>query len=170
MTESSEPLDSVALLYAEHSRELRIFLLGVLRDPDLAAEALQATFVKVLEFSQTANPETFKGWLFKVALNEALGIKRLQKRDRQLTEKPVWRPSETHNQPDETVLHQETIEQVRGQLQKLAPELREVVHLRIFEDLTFAAIADKLNLPLGTVLTRMRTALKKLSERLNRDE
>lgn len=170
MTESSEPLDSAALLYAEHSDELRTFLLGVLRNPDLAAEALQATFVKVLEFSQTAKPETFKGWLFKVALNEALGIKRLQKRDRQLTEKPVWRPSETHKQPDETVLHQETIEQVRGQLQQLSPELREIVHLRIFEDLTFAAIADKLNLPLGTVLTRMRTALKKLSERLNRDE
>jgi RNA polymerase sigma-70 factor (ECF subfamily) len=170
VTESSEPLDSAALLYAEHSHELRTFLLGVLRDPDLAAEALQGTFVKVLEFSQTANPETFKGWLFKVALNEALGIKRLQKRDRQLTEKPVWRPSETHNQPDERLLHRETIEQVRGQLHQLSPELREVVHLRIFEDLTFAAIADKLNLPLGTVLTRMRTALKKLSERLNRDE
>jgi RNA polymerase sigma factor (sigma-70 family) len=169
VTESSEPLDSAALLYAEHSGELRTFLLGVLRDPDLAAEALQATFVKVLEFSQTAKPETFKGWLFKVALHEALGIRRRQKRDRQLTHKPVWRPSEIHDQPDETVLHRETIEQVRGQLQQLSPELQEVVHLRIFEDLTFAAIADKLQLPLGTVLTRMRTALKKLSERLNRD-
>ena len=36
-------------LYAEHSSELRAFLRGVLRDADLAAEALQMTFVKLIE-------------------------------------------------------------------------------------------------------------------------
>jgi RNA polymerase sigma-70 factor, ECF subfamily len=169
VSESSEPLDSAGLLYAEHSDQLRFFLLGVLKDPDLAAEALQATFVKVIEHSQTVRAETFKGWLFKVALNEALGIRRLRQRDRQLMQKPVWRPIQADNSPDEAVLHREKIDHVRRQLDRLSPELREVVHLKIFEDLTFSAIAEKLELPLGTVLTRMRTALKILSTRLNRD-
>lgn len=161
--------NAIAALYVEFADEVRAFLLGVLRNPDLAAEALQATFVKVLEAGHTARQESFRGWLFKVALNEALGIRRKQQRDARLTAKPVWQPSEVHDRPDETAVRRETIEQVRRQLHDLPDELREVVRLRIFEDLTFARIADELNLPLGTVLTRMRTALKKLAQRI-RDE
>ena len=170
MSESSEPSKSAAVHYAEHSDELRSFLLGVLRDPDLTAEALQATFVKVLEHSHQARPESFKGWLFKVALNEALGLKRRQKRDAKLKDKPVWKPIETDDRPDETILHRETLDRVRQNLKTLPPEQYEVVHLRIFEDLKFAEIAEKLKLPLGTVLTRMRLALKTLQLRLKSEQ
>ena len=68
----------VAALYVEHADELRAFLIGVLRNSELAGEVLQATFTKAVEVAHTAREETRKGWLFKVAFNEAMLVRRRQ--------------------------------------------------------------------------------------------
>ena len=59
--------------------------------------------------------------------------------------------------------------QVQLALETLPAEQQQIVKLRIYDELTFAAIAEQLGLPLGTVLTRMRLALKKLNQRLDRN-
>ena len=162
--------------FAEFARELRAFLLGVLRNGDLAGEALQATLVKAIEQGHTARPETRQGWLFRVALNEALVLKRrakVQERSlRELAQSDVRRHesatgSATRNEsPEEFVLRTEVIEQVRLALNDLPAEQRHVVRMRIYENKTFAVIASELKVPLGTALTRMRLAMEKLRERL----
>jgi RNA polymerase sigma-70 factor (ECF subfamily) len=53
-------------------------------------------------------------------------------------------------------------------LASLRPEERQVVRMRIYEEKTFAAIANELKIPLGTALGRMRTALLKLRAKLKR--
>ena len=58
------------------------------------------------------------------------------------------------------------MEHVKEVLESLPDEQRRVVRMRIYEEKTFAAIAAELNAPLGTVLTRMRLALKKLADHL----
>ena len=62
----------VAALYAEYGAELRRFVLGVVRDHDVAGDVLQGTFARAVERGHTARTETIKGWLFQVALREAL--------------------------------------------------------------------------------------------------
>jgi len=157
-------------LYAEHSSELRAFLRGVLRDADLAAEALQMTFVKLIEQGETANRMTFKGWLFKVALNEARGIRRRSRREAELLRRPVWQSGDETLTPEETLIQQESVEQLRDLIQKLPVEQRTILNLRLHDEITFADIAQQLNLPLGTVLTRMRAALKTLTSQLRERE
>ena len=66
----------VAALYMEHAEELRAFLIGVLRSSDLAGEVLQTTFVRAIEVGHTSRQETRKGWLFRVAFNEAMALRR----------------------------------------------------------------------------------------------
>lgn len=153
----------VAAMYLEHGEELRGFLLGVLKDHDLANEALQATFIKAMEQGHTARHETRKGWLFRVAFHEALAIKRRGKSYEKNLRKMAWnRPSSEHNSPDDRLCRWETVVSVRQALEKLPENQRQIIHLRIYEEKTFAEIAEQLSLPLGTVLTRMRLALKKL--------
>src|ERR1700722_11666213 len=65
-------------LFLAHGAELRRFVLGVVRDPSLADDVLQATFVKAIELGHTARTETLKGWLFRVAYHEALAVRRRQ--------------------------------------------------------------------------------------------
>ena len=68
--------DPVASLYAALAPELRRFVLGVVRDPELADDVMQATFVKAIEQGHEARAETARGWLFRVAFHEALAARR----------------------------------------------------------------------------------------------
>ena len=63
--------------------------------------------------------------------------------------------------PEARLVQWETVERVRAALDKLPPEQQQIVRLKIADEKTFAAIAAELNLPLGTVLTRMQLALAK---------
>jgi RNA polymerase sigma factor (sigma-70 family) len=160
----------VATLYLDYADDLRAFLVGVLRDRDAAGEALQATFTKAMEAGHTARRETLKGWLFRVAYNEAMAIRRRQKIHTKSLEKLGWHRTREQERPDDNVSRGETISKVRAALDVLSEEQKEVVRLRIYEEMTFAAIAECLDLPLGTVLTRMRLALKKLQREVHEDE
>jgi RNA polymerase sigma-70 factor (ECF subfamily) len=163
----------VAALYLEHADELRRFLVGVLRDPHSAGDALQAAFAKLVEQGHTVQPESRKSWLFTVAYREALALRRRKGVERGAIEKLASREQTAARQhgdsPDARLLQWETVERVRAALDKLPIEQREVVRLKILEQKTFAAIAADLNLPLGTVLTRMQLALAKLRRALGNE-
>ena len=57
----------VAALYIDHAEQLRRFLLGILRDPSLANDVLQATFTKAMQVGHTTCAKSRKAWLFRVA-------------------------------------------------------------------------------------------------------
>jgi RNA polymerase sigma-70 factor (ECF subfamily) len=153
-------------LYAEHAAELRAFLLGVLRNVDLASDAVQATFAKAVEMGHTAREESRKAWLFRVALNEALVIRRRHGVEERAIDRLGWIQPRSGEGPDEALVRRETVERVREALAGLPAEQRRVVEMRIYDEKTFAVIARELGLPLGTVLSRMQLALKKLRSML----
>ena len=159
----------VAALYAEHADDLRWFLIGVLKDADLAADALQATFAKAVESGHNARAESLKGWLFTVAYHEALALRRKQntaeKHQRRLRQEASGATSEGTG-PVRSVVRAEVVERVKAALDRLPDEQRQVVRMRIYDDKKFAQIAVELKLPLGTVLTRMQLALGKLQRSL----
>jgi RNA polymerase sigma-70 factor (ECF subfamily) len=156
----------VAGLYEKHADELRCFVLGVLRDPDLTGDVLQNTFAKAAEVGHTAHEETVKGWLFRVAFNEAMALKRRQSVHERATRRIAEAGSDGPETPDELVCRWETVAAVRAALDTLPAEQAQVVRMRIYEQKKFITIAEELGVPLGTVLTRMQAALKKLRLRL----
>lgn len=156
----------VAALYVQHADDLRAFLVGILRNAESAAEALQATFTKAMESGHTANKETRKGWLFRVAFNEAMAIRRRQKVHDKSIQKLAWQGAKSTDGPDENLSRGETIHQIRAALDLLPTDQQTVVRMRIYEEKTFAVIAEELGVPLGTVLTRMRLALRKLQREI----
>ena len=168
VSQTDQPLDPgvVAALYVEHGEELRRFLLGVLRDAQLAADVLQATFVKMAERGHHSKEETRKAWLFRVAYHEAMAIRRREGVGEKVLRRVAWQTSRVAGPADEPLIRLEAVESVRQALEELPPEQRQVVRMRIYEDKTFATIARELKIPLGTALGRMRAALIKLKTRL----
>lgn len=157
----------VASLYVQHGEELRRFLYGVLRNQELASEALQATFVKAIEQGHTAQGETLKGWLFKVAFHEALTLKRRAKTSQRVLEAWAQQDRPADDLPTAKLLRAESVEAVQKALDQLPTDQALVVRKRIYESQTFAEIAQELNQPLGTILSRMQLALKKLRKSLD---
>lgn len=156
----------VAALFVQHADELRRFLYGVLRNYEHANDVLQITFAKAVEMGHTAREESLKGWLFRVAYNEAIAQRRRQGVQSRANDELAARGTKPTSEPLTNVLHYETVAQVREALDRLPAEQREVVRLRMYEQKKFAVIAEELGLPLGTVLTRMQLALKKLKKML----
>ena len=165
---SCEKLDPavVAALYAEHGEELRRFLQGVLRDGFLAADCLQATFAKLVERGHETREETRKAWLFRVAFHEAMAFRRRAAVGDKVVRNVAWQGQTEPATAEERAIRLESVEAVKVALSGLRPEEREIVRMRIYEDKTFAVIANELRIPLGTALGRMRTALIKLRSKL----
>ncbi|QDU27816.1 RNA polymerase sigma factor SigX [Anatilimnocola aggregata] len=156
----------VAALYVQHSEELRCFLVGLLRDSQLAADVLQATFVKMVQRGGETQEESRKAWLFRVAYHEAMAIRRRDAVGDRIVKRIAESDSNGRSMPDDLLVRHEAVERVRQALELLPPDQRQVVRMRIYDEKTFAVIADELNIPLGTALGRMRSALIKLRARL----
>lgn len=152
--------------YELHSESLRWFLCGVLRNDTLVADALQATFLKLMQQGdKLRDASALKSWLFQVAFNEAMLVKRKNKVARNHRQKVAWRVAairDGEGSPEEPAINSEQADQVRAAIESLSAGQQAVVRKRIYEGLKFREIAEQLDVPLGTVLARMQSALKKL--------
>ena len=161
----------VAALYVDHGEELRRFLIGLVRDPQLASDVLQATFIKLVERGHETQADSRKAWLFRVAYHEAMALRRRQSVGeriyRNVAEQAVQQTNGVAAAAEQPLVRKETVEAVREALDELPPEQRQIVRMRMYEEKTFAVIAAELNIPLGTALGRMRSALLKLKTKLD---
>lgn len=160
-------------VYDQYSVGLKRFLLGMLTDESTANDALQTTFIRLLEKGHSVKEMgSIKSWLFRVAYNEAMLIKRRVSIGRKHAENVAWKKQQlggadkgTDQRLSQSVhyaIQQEDITQVRAALDKLPEAQRLIVYKRIYEGLKFREIAEELDIPLGTVLARMQAGLKKL--------
>jgi RNA polymerase sigma-70 factor, ECF subfamily len=157
----------VAGLYVDHAEELRRFLIGLVRDPQLASDVLQATFAKLVERGHETRDGSRKAWLFRVAYHEAMAVRRRQAVGDRVVRNVAHGTSSVSGSADEPLVRLEAVESVRAALESLSAEQRQVVRMRMYEEKTFAVIAEELNIPLGTALGRMRAALIKLRSKLD---
>lgn len=168
--DTNESSRALAEVFRQQRQPLERFLLGLLRDRTDVDDALQEVFLKLVESWPSIRSETAKSWLFTVAYHEALDLRRRRKRQDaalvRLWERPAWADHRSSASGELEVQRREEIDAVRQALAKLPDEQRDVVQRRVYEDQNFADIAAELRCPLGTVLTRMRRALKALARTL----
>ena len=172
------PPEQAQSLYDQHAAALTSFLVGILRDHATASDVLQTTFATLLEQGHTIQQtSSAKAWLFKVAFNEAMVIKRKTAVRQRHAESIAWKVDLSAgadkgndirlSQSMHHVIQQENIEQVKAALLELPQPLQEVIQKRIYEGLKFKDIALELNIPLGTTLARAQLAYKKLAPLLH---
>lgn len=157
--------------------ERRIFALafGMLGREDDARDATQETFLAAFR-----NLRGFRGeakvssWLHRIAVNQCITRQRRVKvrkegaledeQERHATQFATARELS----PASVAEGRESSEAVRRAVNSLPLELRQVVLMKEFEELTFREIADALGLPLSTVKSRLYTALRQLQMRLQK--
>lgn len=146
---------------------IKSFLRGILRREELVEEAFQRTVLKAIQAVDSVALKNVRGWLFRIALNEARQILR-QSRRQEVWAGEVRESAAMYNREqrpaEQGLLNSEAADTVRKAIQDLSPEAQEVLFKRLFEEKSFADIAAELNAPLGSVLTWMRRGLMKLRE------
>lgn len=157
--------------------ERKIFALcfGMLGREDDARDAAQETFIAAYR-----NLANFRGeakvssWLHRIAVNQCLTVKRRAKtrleefldEDDGSEDRVFIAPLQ--NSPSRQAEQFERLKLVRTAVSSLPTDLRQVIVMKEFEDMTFQEISETLEIPLSTVKSRLYTALKQLKMKLER--
>ena len=143
---------------------------GICRDRHGAEEIVQEAFVKLWQRPPDAGEVAYSSWLRRVVTN--LSINALQR-----TRRPAALPERSHDRalqagpPPERDLHvAEDLETVQAAMDELDPPKRAILMLRAAEGLSYEEIAEHLDVPIGTVMSRLNRARTALLEILRSRE
>ena len=168
--------DAAALadLYDRYNRLLFSLIVRILRDRGESEDVLQEVFVRVWDRadSYTAVLGTPSAWLVRIARNRA--IDRLRSRQVRaavsgsVDDLPVAVDPAPESDPERLARTAEHRRAIVSALDQLPPEQRTLIDAAYFEGYTQSELAERFALPLGTVKTRIRTAMQTLRQALAR--
>lgn len=162
--------DVIAQLYREHRAGLQRHLQSMVKDPDIAEELLQDTFIRLSRMPAIQTIRQIRPFLYKIATNLALDFLRASKRmpetesDEVLTEWASEEPAQL-----EFVAHARRIEQLQRAIESLPPRARETLILARLQEKTLKEVAVQLGVSQTMVEKHLRNAMKKCREYLNAD-
>jgi RNA polymerase sigma-70 factor, ECF subfamily len=167
-------------LVRRYERELFGYLRNYLDDAEMAEDVFQQTFLQVhLKCEQFEPGRMVRPWLYTVATNQAIDCQRRNRRhrmvslDRQagaeaedetgtlvtLLDSPEPDPAEQSEAAERSL-------EVRRALETLPEQTRQLVMLVYFQGLKYREAAEALDIPVGTVKSRLHSAIQKLNEAL----
>jgi RNA polymerase sigma-70 factor, ECF subfamily len=158
---------AVAELYDRHSRLLYGLIVRILRDRSEAEEVLQEVFVLVWTRAETYNVALGSpaAWLVRIARNRA--IDRLRSNAVRLRAVEAAPPPDAADNPETRAAESEQQRVVKRALDGLPHEQRVLIEQAYFLGLTQSELAERFQLPLGTVKTRIRSGMIALREQLS---
>ena len=151
---------------------------GMLRNREDAKDITQEAFVKAYDKLESFRLDSsFYTWLYRIAHNRAIDFIRKQKRRKQTSfEEEIAKRdaaiAEIHHQdsPRRTIERRELYDRIMDAMDQLPPEQKQVVLLRELEGLAYKEIAEVMDIPEGTVMSRLYYARKKLQGMLASDK
>jgi len=153
---------SLESLWRSTAERLRRFLYRTLGDGDAANDLVSQTFLEAARgWKRYRGKGSRQAWLFGIARN--LVKKELNRRGRQRSvplEEAAWVPAA--EPPDQQAI----LESVWAAIQQLPPHLQQTLTLRLADELSYEEIAAALDVPLGTVRSRLHDAVRRLKAQL----
>jgi RNA polymerase sigma-70 factor (ECF subfamily) len=165
-------------LVERYQRELFHFLIRFLGDRAAAEDVFQETFLQVHQSADQFDPQRrFRPWLFTIAANKARDLMRSQARRPTNPLQASISPGDdesgqfidlmqsTDDMPSEPMEQQELQALVQSTVVNMPDHLREILLLSYFHQFPYKQISDILNIPLGTVKSRLHAAVAYFADR-----
>lgn len=171
-------LPAFQTLVERYQRELFHFLIRFLGDRAAAEDVFQEAFLQVHQSGHSFDlSRRFRPWLFTIAANKARDLMRSQARRPTNPLQADINPGNGDGgqfidlmaadvpEPSEPLRRQELQQQVQGVVMGMPDHLREILLLSYFHQFPYKQIADILEIPLGTVKSRLHSAVANFAER-----
>jgi RNA polymerase sigma-70 factor (ECF subfamily) len=162
-------------LVHRYERELYSYLRRYVGDPSLAEDVFQSTFLQVYRKRHLYEEDRpFRPWLYAIATHQAVDALRKAGRhqavslDAEQTDNDASTGSllqllETHGPtPADAMENEEQREWIRAEVEKLPVHLRSVVLMTYYQGLKYREVAEALGIPVGTMKSRLHTALARI--------
>jgi RNA polymerase sigma-70 factor (ECF subfamily) len=165
-------------LVHRYERELYSYLRRYLGDAPMAEDAFQATFLQVhLKGDQFEEGRKFRPWLYTIATNQAIDAQRRNKRHKSVSLDRNTKPEGSDDlgtlmdlltskepAPESRIDAMQLRDWVRSAVARLPDGLREAVQLVYYQGMKYRDAAEVLDIPVGTVKSRLHSAILKLNE------
>jgi len=159
---------ALAALYDESSRLAYTIALRILRDEADASEVVLDVYRQVWEGAARFDEQrgSAAAWIVTLARSRAIDRRRFRSAHPQAAAclDDVPETSSLAPSPETLAMDSQSSRAIKRALESLPSEQREALELAFFEGLTHVEVADRLGQPLGTVKTRIRSAVIKLRE------
>ncbi|MGJ5642155.1 RNA polymerase sigma factor [Formosa sp. S-31] len=153
---------AMGLLYQHYADTLLGVISKVISDEDLAQDVLQESFIKVWKKSKTYDPSKAKlfTWLYRIAYNTAIDkVRSVSNKD---TKEVQIEVSHVYKLSAEG-LNQDVMD-IRKHLQSIDPKYQIVLNALFFEGMTQQEASEELDIPLGTIKSRLKIGLRELKK------
>jgi RNA polymerase sigma-70 factor (ECF subfamily) len=150
----------VSSLYQAHSRLIFGVIYRIVKMEDVAENVMQDVFLRVWQNIESYNPSKgrFLTWVVNIARNASIDVIRSKDyRKNQQTEE--IEPNAAHHRSDEIDVDNIGVKEI---IEKLPPKYSTLINLIYFEGYTQQEVAEKFDMPLGTVKSRIRKAFSEL--------
>lgn len=152
------------LVSLHHETAYRVAL-GVVRDPDLAADAAQDGFLKAFRGLDGFRGEArFRSWLLTIVVNEARGLLRRRARRRESALDDVGPLSDGGPPVDQQVANREEARRARALMEELPEKQRMAVLLRLDEGLSFREVGELIDSSEGAARVNYHHGIRRLRE------
>ncbi len=149
-----------------HAQGVRNVIYRMCGDPQIAEDAAQETFIQAWKHLPSYRPQTsLRNWLYRIAVNAATDLLRKEKHilpnaleDLQLRDPQLG--------PEALFFEEERMALIQKAILSLPEASRVVLVLREYEGMSYHEIADALDIPVGTVMSRLNYARKSLKDKL----
>lgn len=154
--------NAINLLYENYSNSLFGVIKSIINNDKIAEDALQETFIKVWKNAEKfdSNKAKLYTWLHRIAKNTAIDKVRSFKNKQQ---KEVQKEQFVVDKISSYRINQDTID-LRQHVERLDPKYKMVLEALYFEGMTQQDASDELNIPLGTIKSRLKIALRELKK------
>jgi len=156
---------AINLLYEYYADAIYGVILKIISDEEIAQDALQESFVKIWKNSKKYDPGKAKlfTWLYRIAYNTAIdkvrSLKNKNKNEVQIETSSVYRI--TSNELNQDVLD------IQKHLSTLDEKYQIVINALFFEGMTQQEASEELDIPLGTIKSRLKIGLRELKKIYN---
>lgn len=165
-------------LVSRYERELYSYLRRYLGDAEMAEDAFQAAFLQVhLKSSQFEEGRKFRPWLYTIATNQAIDAQRRNRRHKMVSLDRVSHGDSGEEtgklanlleaaspSPISELSAAEQADWVQRTIAQLPEAMQSVIHLVYYQGLKYREAAEVLDVPVGTVKSRLHAAILKLNE------
>ncbi|HLJ47781.1 MAG TPA: RNA polymerase sigma factor [Bryobacteraceae bacterium] len=154
-------VDAYNVLVSRWEKRVFNYLLRLVGNREDALDLSQDVFLKAYQnLKKLEDPDRFAGWIFRIAHNEAYSLLRKARPEGEIVAEPRTDDTSSRMYPMELKLS------VERALQRLNPDQREAVLLKVYQGFKFEEMADILDCPVSTIKSRVYTALDLLKETL----
>src|SRR5215216_4645293 len=158
--------DAFSELVCIHAQGVRNVIYRLYGDAQIAEDAAQETFIQAWLHLASYRPQTsIRNWLYRIAVNAATDMFRKEKRilPNAIEDLPL---RDARPGPEASAFQSERIALIQKAILSLPDASRAVLVLREYEEMSYHEIAETLDIPVGTLMSRLNYARKLLKEKL----